>query len=153
MSAQFPQNALATAHDFPSVIELYKKIFIHKSLVLQELEQPQARLWCSKTEDQLAAFLWAWQVAGELQILDIGVDEKQRRRGVGSALLRHALEACFAAGIVRAILDVHEKNPAALALYQGAGFIPIGRRKNYYPDGGDAIVMERRLPIPADRDQ
>ena len=37
-------------------------------------------------------------------------------------------------------------NDAALAFYAGEGFVEIDRRRGYYRDGSDAVVMERMTP-------
>jgi ribosomal-protein-alanine N-acetyltransferase len=42
-------------------------------------------------------------------------------------------------------LEVAADNKAANALYAGAGFVQVGERRGYYPDGGDALVL--RLDI------
>ena len=39
-------------------------------------------------------------------------------------------------------LEVSEKNTAALALYEKSGFREIARRRKYYKDGSDAVVMK-----------
>ncbi len=45
---------------------------------------------------------------------------------------------------VTATLEVHACNVAALGLYAAKlGFVQLGRRRGYYPDGGDAIIMQR----------
>ncbi len=38
-------------------------------------------------------------------------------------------------------LDVHPKNKKAISLYLSMGFKEVGRRKNYYFDGSEAILM------------
>ena len=62
--------------------------------------------------------------------------------------------AAAQAGAVRLFLEVAEDNAAARALYDRAGFRPIGRRKAYYarPDGGrtDALVLGRDLAMNPD---
>lgn len=37
-------------------------------------------------------------------------------------------------------LEVHEKNQAAQSLYLKVGFSQVSVRKNYYPDGGSALI-------------
>jgi RimJ/RimL family protein N-acetyltransferase len=64
--------------------------------------------------------------AGHVGVLGIMVDHRHRGRGVGTALLRRALE--LARGqfeIVR--LAVFADNTRAKALYQRLGFVPYGR--------------------------
>jgi ribosomal protein S18 acetylase RimI-like enzyme len=42
-------------------------------------------------------------------------------------------------------LEVRAGNNGAICLYQGFDFKIIGRRIKYYPDGEDALVMEREI--------
>jgi ribosomal-protein-alanine N-acetyltransferase len=43
------------------------------------------------------------------------------------------------------VLEVRASNTAAQRLYAGAGFERRGKRRGYYADGEDAIVMGRSL--------
>lgn len=84
--------------------------------------------------------------ADEAQLLNIAVHPDARRRGVGIALLRAAMQECAAAGAESMVLEVRESNAAARALYAAHGFAPVGRRKGYYHSPReDAIVM--RAPL------
>lgn len=38
-------------------------------------------------------------------------------------------------------LEVHGGNGRAIAFYQKMGFVTVGRRKNYYKDGGEALLL------------
>ena len=76
----------------------------------------------------------------EASLLDIAVQERYRRRGVASALLKKIIGFCRGYEIKSLWLDVYEGNAAARALYVKFGFEPVYSRKNYYPEG-DAIVM------------
>jgi ribosomal-protein-alanine N-acetyltransferase len=42
-------------------------------------------------------------------------------------------------------LEVATNNWAARALYSAAGYAEVGRRRRYYPDGSDALVL--RAPL------
>ena len=68
-------------------------------------------------------------VAGEAEILTLGVDPEARRAD--------QCETVF--------LEVSEANAAAAALYASAGFAETGRRARYYPDGSDARLLARAL--------
>ena len=67
-----------------------------------------------------------------------------RKRGVMLNLLRALFEARKA---VHWWLEVHEKNLPAVSLYQKLGFYQVGSRKNYYKDGGGALVMNYDHPL------
>ncbi|QNN51457.1 ribosomal protein S18-alanine N-acetyltransferase [Nocardioides mesophilus] len=75
----------------------------------------------------------------------IGVDPAHRRRGLARALLAGAVDAAAADGAVRLLLEVSAGNAAAIGFYAAVGFAPIARRRRYYRDGSDALVMERPL--------
>jgi ribosomal-protein-alanine acetyltransferase len=84
--------------------------------------------------------------APDADVLTIAVDEEQRGRGVGRALLAHLLDAAARRGAHRVFLEVRDDNPVAQALYASEGFEPVGRRARYYqPDDVDAIVMRLEL--------
>ncbi|MCQ8241908.1 GNAT family N-acetyltransferase [Rhizosaccharibacter radicis] len=85
-------------------------------------------------------------VVDEAELLTLGVCPDARRHGWASALLRMIGGAAAARGAERLFLEVSTHNAAALALYERAGFRPIGLRRRYYPDGSDARVMGRPLP-------
>jgi ribosomal protein S18 acetylase RimI-like enzyme len=57
-----------------------------------------------------------------LYIDALAVHERFRRRGVASALLRHAAQTAATKGLDGVSLDTAETNEAAVALYRGAGF-------------------------------
>lgn len=84
-------------------------------------------------------------VAGEGEILTLGIVKTARRSGLGAQLLAAAQEAARKAGSTRLFLEVSDANAAAIGLYRGAGFFDAGRRRSYYRDGSDARVMARKL--------
>ena len=90
-------------------------------------------------------------VAGEMEVLTVGVDPAARRRGVGKALVVAAVGAARQAGAETAFLEVAVDNAAAAALYAGLGFRRAGVRRGYYDRGpagrADALVM--RLDLSA----
>lgn len=80
----------------------------------------------------------------DADLMTIAVAPMARRGGVGGQLLDLALAAATAAGADRMLLEVRAGNPAE-ALYRSRGFEAIDRRRDYYGDGGDALVMRRLI--------
>ncbi|MFB9687898.1 GNAT family N-acetyltransferase [Amycolatopsis plumensis] len=56
----------------------------------------------------------------------IAVRADRRRRGIGRALLTYVLNALHDKGIPAASAEVNERNPAAIALFEGAGARRVG---------------------------
>jgi [ribosomal protein S18]-alanine N-acetyltransferase len=88
-------------------------------------------------------------VAGEAEVLTLGVDPAQRRRGIARALLADFLVRARTAGAARVLLEVAADNEPALALYRSLGFERVGTRPGYYakPSGStrDAWLLRRVL--------
>jgi ribosomal-protein-alanine N-acetyltransferase len=82
----------------------------------------------------------------EGHILDVAVDPSCRGKGVGRLLVQRVLDDCRVGGASFVSLEVRVSNGAAIALYQGMGFTEVGRRKRYYRDGEDALMMEYLYP-------
>jgi ribosomal-protein-alanine N-acetyltransferase len=66
----------------------------------------------------------------------VAVREDHRRTGLARRLLRAVRPAH-----VPWLLEVAATNDAALRLYAAEGFTEIDRRRRYYRDGTDAVVM------------
>ncbi len=98
-------------------------------------------IWRSRT---LLAYISAYHINGELEILNLGVMPAERRRGLAQILLHGLLQAGNKMGMQKTVLEVRESNFAAIALYHKFGFRPAGMRPRYYPDNGEnALIFER----------
>lgn len=85
---------------------------------------------------------------GEAELMRLAVHPRHRRRGIAGALVTAGLERLVHRGITRCYLEVREGNLAARRLYETLGFHAVGRRRAYYSDGTDALLMTRSLPTP-----
>ena len=94
-------------------------------------------------------FVLARVAADEAEILTLAVTPAARREGHGGALLAGAMAGALARGARAMFLEVSDRNGPARALYAAAGFAEVGRRKRYYPDGSDALVLRRALTPPS----
>jgi ribosomal-protein-alanine N-acetyltransferase len=109
-----------------------------------QLALPGVAGWCHADGGMILARV----AADEMEVLTLAVMPAARRRGLGTALLRTATDWAVAQGAVAAFLEVAADNASAQALYARGGFLPVGRRSRYYPDGSDAIVLRRSLTGP-----
>jgi len=113
---------------------------------MQELSNPYATVDLLFREEVLAGYLCSWLLCGELHVQNIVTALEFRRQGVAASLLRHVLERAALQGFEAAFLEVRAGNEAAIALYRQFGFGLVSRRRRYYADGEDALVMEMRVP-------
>ena len=76
-------------------------------------------------------------------MLTLFVPKARRRQGVATALLEAAIARASQAQAASLFLEVSDANAPARALYAGFGFTEVGRRKRYYKDGADALVLRK----------
>lgn len=100
----------------------------------------------ARMEAEVAGYIVTCVRGGVAEIVSIAVAPAFRRRGVGSALLRHTLRALARRGLRLVRLMVRASDPVAIRLYRRFGFAPTGKVPRYYQDGADALCMERRIP-------
>lgn len=105
--------------------------------------------WQSDAPDQILAYAILLPVVDEIELLSIAVAPAWQRRGLGRQYLGWLMAQAHADGMQAMFLEVATGNQPALQLYRRAGFVSIGRRRNYYraADGrcDDAWVM--RCPL------
>jgi len=89
-----------------------------------------------------------WVILDEAHLTTIAVHPSYRRRGLGSYLVRLAIDLARRNQAKRITLEVRETNIPALELYQKLGFVRKGFLRRYYGDTGEnGIVMWRILEV------
>lgn len=83
-----------------------------------------------------------WCMEEDIHIVTIAVDPARRGQGLGRWLLLTMLKEARDAGGVNVSLEVRPSNRAARHLYTRLGFRLIGKRRRYYADGEDALILE-----------
>ena len=135
------------AADLSAVTEIDRLCFSQpwsQNAYQSELTNQRARCWVAQVDEQLAGVLVLWQVLDEAQIATIGVHPAFRRQGIGSLLLKTALQTGYGEGMRTYTLEVRAGNAAAQKLYGEFGFEVVGRRPRYYRDNGeDAVLMTK----------
>ena len=84
-------------------------------------------------------------VLDEAQINFFVVDEKYRKKGFGSHLMRYLIKQCKKLKITKLFLEVSHTNVTAQKFYNRFNFSTVGIRRNYYKDGSDALLKEKKL--------
>jgi len=98
----------------------------------------------------LGGLVLARTVVDEAEILTLAVMPACRGSGIGRALLTQASVHAAERGARVLLLEVSTQNTPARALYCSAGFTEAGRRRGYYRDGSDALMLRRTLSSAAE---
>ena len=114
------------------------------------LLRPEAIAVIASRERDAVAFGLALAAGDDAELLTIATAPPVRRQGAGREIL-HALDAeARDRGLHRWVLEVARNNAAAIGLYKSSGFVEIGVRKAYYPQGErreDALVLSRPVGL------
>ncbi len=147
--------ARASVHDLVEVVEIEEtcglsrwgwESYSGELLRAESIMLVARRVRADASGKSIAGFVAARVNADELHVNNIGVRHEERRRGLGTALLKSAIAAGLRLGARTAVLEVRASNETAQALYLRHGFRVTGRRRNYYHDPAeDALVMGATL--------
>lgn len=150
-SGQFTVSPMAT-EDLSSVVTLETECGLSSRGVdgyQKMLSDPNAVLLVAIEDDlnrYITGMLSGVVVIDELQIDNMAVALRHRRKGVGQMLLADALSRAQNLGARRAILEVRSTNSPARAFYEKQGFMIVGIRRQYYaapPD--DALLLSLEI--------
>ena len=84
------------------------------------------------------------KIYDEAEIRYLSIHPSYQKRGLGKKLINQIMKECKNENIKRIFLEVSIKNKQALSFYKNSGFKTIDIRKNYYKDGSDALIKEKK---------
>ena len=146
MDATYIIRELKTS-DIPSILEIETLCFSHPWSVESFRGIIDSRIIRNAgifASSELAGYIVTMYGAGELHILNIAVKPEFQRGGLGGMLLDHIMDY-YRNDLNAIFLEVRKSNFKAIRFYSKRGFWEAGIRKNYYPDGEDAILMTLSL--------
>ena len=89
--------------------------------------------------DKVLGYLEIRLVDGVIDIMNLFVNEEDRKKGIATSLMNKMIEN---EDYSRIMLEVNENNINALRLYNKLGFKEISLRERYYGED-TAIIMEK----------
>ena len=125
---------LANLQDSVVLARIHRECFSEawtEDSIRRLLENPNAfaLLAGSATAPAFECFVLIQVAADQAEILGIGTSPNARGAGLAAAVLQAAMAEARRRDAHAMFLDVAEDNAAALALYSGAGFQVVGRRR------------------------
>ncbi|MBP9828777.1 MAG: GNAT family N-acetyltransferase [Proteobacteria bacterium] len=123
---------------------LFKECFGRDEAWLQHIDDQKYQAFHINKQ----AFIFTYTVQNSTDLLTIGVNPDQRKKGLGLSLMKWVINKAPQAQ--KFFLDVECQNIAAIQLYKKIGFEFISVRKGYYPQASglalDAHVMTYQKP-------
>ena len=135
--------------DLDEIVAIEKASFSNpwtREMYLRELQNPDVSfLYALRvTEHGIVAFCSFWLILDEAHINNLAVRPEFQGRGLGTAILEHAIQAEANRGADRATLEVRRSNAPARRLYERLGFEVAATRPNYYVSPSeDALILWR----------
>lgn len=112
---------------------------------LQMVEDENALYLVAKEDGIAIGCCGVRNILGEGEITNVVIDEPYRGRKISTAMLSRLLKRGQQMGIEAFTLEVRKSNEAAIHLYEKAGFVTEGIRKNFYEKPTeDALIMWKR---------
>ena len=84
-------------------------------------------------------------VLDEAQINFFVINQNYRKKGYGTHLMNYLIKQCEILNINKLLLEVSLSNTTAEKFYSRFNFYTVGIRTNYYKDGSDALLKEKKL--------
>ena len=84
-------------------------------------------------------------VLDEAQINYFVINQKFRNKGFGTHLMSYLIKQCEKLNINKLFLEVSQRNVVAENFYSRFDFCTVGIRRNYYKDGSNALLKEKKL--------
>jgi len=136
------QVCLATSQHLEALVGLESRLQGDASQfsLFDEFAHEMSRIWLVGSESEWVGYVLVRAIASEAEILHIEVDQRFRKRGLGTLLLAKLLRECE---VDTVNLEVRVSNNGAQALYRKLGFVVTGCRKGYYSrPKEDAVLMQ-----------
>jgi ribosomal-protein-alanine N-acetyltransferase len=142
-----PNIRVANPNDLPRVLEIERSSFdtpYTPDYLEMLLRFEQGVFLVAEIGSSIVGYVVATVRGSHGHIISIAVEPKRRRMGIGSKLMKCAIEELRRRGASIVRLEVKKGSPA-VNFYLSAGFRQSGILHSYYDDGSDALSMERSL--------
>ena len=89
--------------------------------------------WVLEQDKEVIGFGLLSCAVGEAHILNLVIDDKWQRQGLGRRMMQHLIDIAKELQAHVVYLEVRKSNLIAQNLYKNLQFIETGLRKDYYP--------------------
>ncbi|MGZ4856940.1 MAG: ribosomal protein S18-alanine N-acetyltransferase [Methanobacteriaceae archaeon] len=126
----------------------------YPSHILLDIYNLGAGFLVAQQDNIIVGYIIFWiKFEDEGHIISIAVDQKFRRQGIGTQLVKTTLEIFKKYNIRNIQLEVRVENKKAREFYQELDFVEKNFTPHYYEDGEDAVVMEKIIEKIPSKDE
>ena len=137
-----------TTADLPKILPIERECFSDpwtEEMFLESLAVPFIKGLVQEEEGEIVGYLLGSVLFEDAEVANVATAAAHRGKGVASGLM-DAFERFAKEGKAqRCLLEVRVGNTPARTLYEKRRYVQIAVRKKYYPDGEDALVMQKTL--------
>lgn len=110
-----------------------------------ELEKPHAVCFVAAMGEEIVGWAGLESLFGEAEVTNIAVAPAHRGKGIGKRLTAALLAHSRLQGDTLLGLEVRPSNAAAISLYEGLGFVLIGKRPGFYDFPREDALLYRYI--------
>lgn len=133
--------------DVPGVVALESTVFgaeaWSETQVLDEFRTPTHTVVVAEEDGVVVGYGFLSEAGDVADLLRIAVAPDARRAGIATSLVQAMFDDVRSAN--RVMLEVASSNTGAHAFYAARGFAEISRRRSYYANGDDALILSAPL--------
>ena len=131
--------------DIEKIVKLEEECFNHSlgyDFLNSYLDNLMAYIYVIEDNNDIIGYISTMFDGEIIEIMNFCISPKRRKEGLGESLLKHVFSELLQEGAKSSFLEVRESNIGAISLYHKLGYKEINRRKQYYSDGEDALVLQ-----------
>lgn len=132
-------------NEIASILSTEFDDFWNENIFRQELQNENSEYIVARLNNEIVGFAGIWISPVDIHITDIVVKKDKRNMKIGSNILEELIKLAETKKRETLTLEVNEKNEIAQKLYLNYGFKKLGKRKKYYNNEDDAIIMTLNL--------
>ena len=106
-------------------------------------------LWVVAVDGEtLAGYVGSQSVLGWADMMNLAVSPDYRQKGIAQLLVNELIARLQKNEVTCLTLEVRASNTPAINLYNKLGFVPVGRRPNYYHNPKeDALILRKEWEV------
>ena len=112
--------------------------------IASELESKLSLWVVAMDAEKLVGYVGSQSVLGWADMMNLAVAPEYRQKGIAQALVNELISRLRQNQVTCLTLEVRASNAPAIRLYDKLGFVPVGRRPNYYHNPKeDALILRK----------